>query len=72
MNKPVKKTARTRSATAAEAAAHDDPRPVPPPPLDPDACCHSGCAYCVQEAYEDRLDEYRDRLKAWLARHPGQ
>jgi hypothetical protein len=47
-----------------------DPRPVPPPPPEPDDCCHSGCAVCVFDLYNDALERYEEQLAAWLARHP--
>lgn len=47
-----------------------DPRPEPPQPPEPGDCCHSGCAYCVDDIYQDALDQYRADLKAWQARHP--
>ncbi|WP_093553526.1 oxidoreductase-like domain-containing protein [Pseudoduganella namucuonensis] len=49
-----------------------DPRPQAPEPPGPDDCCHSGCAYCVDDLYQEALDRYREQLKAWLARHPDQ
>jgi hypothetical protein len=48
----------------------EDPRPEPPQPPEPGDCCHSGCAYCVDDMYQDALDKYRAELKDWLARHP--
>ncbi|QGZ39539.1 oxidoreductase family protein [Pseudoduganella flava] len=47
-----------------------DPRPVPPLPPEPDDCCHSGCAVCVFDLYNDALERYEEQLAAWLARHP--
>ncbi|MYN09591.1 oxidoreductase-like domain-containing protein [Pseudoduganella aquatica] len=48
----------------------EDPRPEPPQPPEPGDCCHSGCAYCVDDMYQDALDKYRADLKDWQARHP--
>ena len=68
-----------RNTPAAETAAPErqpaqqpqpDPRPEPPDPPEPGDCCHSGCAYCVDDQYQDALDQYRADLKAWLERHP--
>ena len=47
----------------------DDPMPAEPPRPGPDDCCHSGCAWCVQDMYEDAMDRYRAELAAWKARH---
>ncbi|MUI14433.1 oxidoreductase-like protein [Massilia dura] len=47
-----------------------DPRPEPPVPPAPDDCCHSGCAVCVFDLYNDALERYETLLAAWLARHP--
>jgi hypothetical protein len=60
---------RKRRAKAAP-APEDDPRPLPPEPPQPDDCCHSGCAHCVLDLYEEALDQYRARLAEWQARHP--
>lgn len=49
-----------------------DPRPQPPTPPEPGDCCHSGCAYCVHDLYDEALAQYREQLTAWLARHPDQ
>ncbi|MYM37212.1 oxidoreductase-like protein [Duganella sp. FT94W] len=49
---------------------NDDPQPQPPEPPAPGDCCHSGCAYCVDDLYQDELDRYRAALQAWQARHP--
>lgn len=47
-----------------------DPRPLPPEKPLPGDCCDSGCAVCVNDAYQDELDDYRARLAAWQARNP--
>ncbi|MCR6664238.1 MAG: oxidoreductase-like domain-containing protein [Luteimonas sp.] len=50
---------------------HDhDPRPIPPEAPLPSDCCDSGCDPCVYDSYNDELQLYRERLAAWLARHP--
>lgn len=49
-----------------------DPRPVPPEPPLPSDCCDSGCDPCVHDSYSEALQEYRERLARWLARHPDQ
>lgn len=48
-----------------------DPRPEPPPAPGPDDCCHSGCTWCVDDLYQEALDEYRKQLQAWQQRHPA-
>lgn len=45
-----------------------DPKPEPPVPPEPGDCCHSGCAYCVEDLYQEALDQYRADLAAWQAR----
>lgn len=47
-----------------------DPRPDPPLPPEPDDCCHSGCAVCVFDLYNDALERYERQLAMWLERHP--
>ncbi|NRR29108.1 hypothetical protein HSX11_02820 [Oxalobacteraceae bacterium] len=42
--------------------------PAEPRRPEPDECCHSGCAFCVQDMYEDAMDRYRAALKDWQAR----
>jgi hypothetical protein len=52
-----------------QSAVDGDPMPQPPASPEPDACCHSGCTYCVDDLYQDELDNYREALAAWRARH---
>lgn len=49
----------------------NDPKPEPPVPPEPGDCCHSGCAYCVDDLYQEALDRYRADLAAWQARRAG-
>ncbi|MBJ7313319.1 oxidoreductase-like domain-containing protein [Rugamonas sp. CCM 8940] len=56
-------------AQVPSAADANDPMPQAPASPEPDACCHSGCTYCVDDLYQDELDSYRAALKAWRARH---
>ena len=48
-----------------------DPRPTPPEKPLPTDCCGSGCAVCVNDAYQEELDDYEARLAAWRVRNPG-
>lgn len=48
----------------------DDPRPQAPEAPGPNECCQSGCIPCVYDMYDEAMGEYREALKAWLARHP--
>ena len=50
--------------------ADPDPMPQPPPQPDLDACCGNGCDPCVFDYYDLAMDEYRQALRAWRARHP--
>ena len=50
--------------------ADDDPRPQPPEPPLPSDCCDSGCPVCIHDLHADAMQDYRERLAAWLARHP--
>ena len=47
-----------------------DPRPVPPEAPLPGDCCDSGCDPCVNDSYQEALDDYRLRLARWVERHP--
>ncbi|QWF53250.1 oxidoreductase-like protein [Bordetella hinzii] len=47
-----------------------DPRPVPPEAPGPNECCQSGCIPCIYDLYDEAMANYREALKAWLARHP--
>ena len=46
-----------------------DPRPEPPERPDDSECCRSGCDPCILDLYQQELQQYRERLKAWEARH---
>lgn len=50
----------------------NDPRPQPPEPPADNECCGSGCPLCVLDLYAVEVTAYRERLAAWLQRHPGQ
>ncbi|MBA5688001.1 oxidoreductase-like domain-containing protein [Rugamonas apoptosis] len=52
--------------------APDDPMPEAPEPPDPNACCHSGCAYCVEDLYAEERARYLAALAAWHLRHPAK
>ena len=47
-----------------------DPRPLPPEKPLPGDCCGSGCMVCVNDTYQEELDDYEARLASWLVRHP--
>ncbi|WP_213956412.1 MULTISPECIES: oxidoreductase-like domain-containing protein [unclassified Variovorax] len=49
-----------------------DPDPMPQAPEQPDldACCGDGCNPCIFDLYDLAMDEYRQALRAWHARHP--
>ncbi|MES2114385.1 MAG: oxidoreductase-like domain-containing protein [Pseudomonadota bacterium] len=42
--------------------------PEPPDPLDPNACCHSGCEWCVLDLHAEDEARYRSALAAWQQR----
>jgi len=46
----------------------DDPEPVAPQAPDPRDCCHSGCTWCVDDMYQEALEQYRAAHQAWTAR----
>jgi hypothetical protein len=47
-----------------------DPKPEPPPQPDFDACCGNGCEPCVFDLHDMAMEQYRQALRAWEARHP--
>ena len=51
-------------------AADPDPMPQPPVPPDLDACCGNGCDPCIFDLHDLAMDQYRQDLRAWRARHP--
>lgn len=57
--------------TAPTTPLDDDPMPQPPvaPPLED--CCGNGCDPCIFELHDLAMDQYRQALRAWRARHPG-
>lgn len=56
------------ASTAPAPAQDDDPMPEPPDPLDPNACCHSGCEWCVLDLHAEDEARYRSALAAWQQR----
>ena len=47
-----------------------DPMPQPPEAPDINDCCGNGCDPCIFDRHDMAMDEYRQALRAWLARHP--
>jgi hypothetical protein len=49
-----------------------DPDPKPEPPVQPDfdQCCGNGCEPCIFDLHDMAMDQYRQALRAWKARHP--
>ena len=47
-----------------------DVRPEPPEPPDFDACCGNGCEPCIFDLHDMAMDQYREALRDWQARHP--
>jgi hypothetical protein len=56
------------AAPAIAAGADDDPMPEPPDPVDPNACCSSGCEWCVLDLHAQDEARYRSALAAWQQR----
>ena len=46
-----------------------DPKPMPPEKPLPTDCCGDGCAMCVNDVYEQQLEDYEAALAAWRARN---
>ncbi len=44
--------------------------PLPPPQPDLDACCGNACDPCIFDLHDLAMDEYRQAMRAWRARHP--
>lgn len=63
--------AKTRASKSARDPA-PDPRPQPPQAPEPGDCCQSGCIPCVYDLYDDAMEQYREQLRAWRARHGVQ
>jgi len=45
-----------------------DCAPVAPATPRNEDCCHSGCAPCIFDLYDEELERYRRDLKAWQER----
>jgi hypothetical protein len=52
-------------------ASTRDPRPLPPEKPLPGDCCGDGCVMCVNDVYEQQLEDYEAALAAWKARNPS-
>ena len=44
---------------------------MPEPPVQPDldACCGDGCNPCIFDLYDAAMEQHRQALRAWHARH---
>lgn len=49
-----------------------DPKPQPPEPPDINECCGNGCDPCIFDLHDLAMDEHRQALRAWQARHPDE
>ncbi|MBL0730788.1 oxidoreductase-like domain-containing protein [Piscinibacter sp. HJYY11] len=47
-----------------------DPKPEPPVQPDFDQCCGNGCEPCIFDLHDMAMDQYRQAMRAWKARHP--
>ena len=39
-------------------------------PPDFDQCCGNGCEPCIFDLHDMAMDQHRQALRAWKARHP--
>jgi hypothetical protein len=46
--------------------------PLPPREPDPEEWCGSGCSPCVFDRYQEALERYQERMRAWRAAHPAE
>ena len=46
-----------------------DPMPEPPEHPGSAACCGSGCDPCILDLHERAMEQYRQALREWRARH---
>ncbi|HUL65280.1 MAG TPA: oxidoreductase-like domain-containing protein [Burkholderiaceae bacterium] len=60
------------SAAMAGRQPDDDPRPVPPPEPDINACCGQGCSPCIFDLYELEREKYEATLRAWEERQAAR
>jgi predicted AlkP superfamily pyrophosphatase or phosphodiesterase len=51
--------------------ADDDPPPEPPVQPSSEDCCQGGCTHCVFDLYDEAMERYRERLRAWQQRQPA-
>lgn len=75
MGNRARRTEGTAACAKAEAARPveatlDDPPPRPPEEPDPADCCGEGCVRCIYDVYDDAVERYRDKLRAWRERNP--
>jgi hypothetical protein len=52
--------------------APPDPDPMPVEPIQPEleACCGNGCDPCIFDLHAFEMDAWRQKMRAWRARHP--
>ena len=76
MGSRARGTEGTAACAPAEAAGPpvdatcDDPPPRPPEEPDPADCCGEGCVRCIYDVYDDAVERYREKLRAWRERNP--
>lgn len=59
-------------STMTQSAVPDhDPMPQPPEQPDLNDCCGNGCDPCIFDLHDLAMDDYRQALRAWQARHQG-
>lgn len=57
--------------TATAPSTESGPMSQPPEQPDINACCGNGCDPCIFDRHDMAMDEYRQALQAWQARHGG-
>lgn len=60
-----------RSDDVQDESPDDDPAPEPPVRPSMEDCCQGGCTRCVFDLYDEAMERYRERLRAWQRRQPA-